>query len=232
MTPEIAATLHRDGAVLLRGAFPKPRLAAIRDAAAACFAAIDSAEFPADRYRFSAFSHSLQISALLECGLSAEDLLTPLAVDGLNRLWEGMACNLEESWVRQRFAPQSAPPYYQPNRWHQDGGLGVPFPPEPGPPISMRRMLTCWLPLDACGAEAPGLELVRVPLDFLLHFTELDDETLRRRFAPEAFWAPALEPGDGLLFLDGTLHRTFVQPHMRRDRLSVEYRFFPPHFTT
>ena len=88
----------------------------------------------------------------------------------------------------------------------------------------MARLLTCWIPLQACGVDAPGLEFVRRPLDNLLHYSELDDAELRRRFEPEEFWAPALELGDGLVFLNGTLHRTYESPAMSRDRLSVEYR--------
>jgi len=49
---------------------------------------------------------------------------------------------------------------------------------------------------------------------------------LRRRFSSEEFWIPELNAGDGLLFLNGTLHRTHVHPEMRHDRLSVEYRYY------
>ena len=91
----------------------------------------------------------------------------------------------------------------------------------------MTPLLTCWIPLEACGVGRPGLEFVRRRLEALLHYSELNDETLRQRFAPEEFWAPALELGDGLVFLNGTLHRTHVSPAMRKDRLSVEYRLFP-----
>jgi hypothetical protein len=59
-----------------------------------------------------------------------------------------------------------------------------------------------------------------------VHFTELGDLALRQRFAPQEFWVPALELGDGLVFLNDVLHRTCVRPGMRRDRLSVEYRIF------
>ena len=91
----------------------------------------------------------------------------------------------------------------------------------------MTRMVTCWIPLDDCGRDRPGLEFVRGRLDSLLHYTELDDQRLRRRFAPESFWAPELRVGDALVFLDACLHRTYVRPEMTEDRLSVEYRFFP-----
>jgi hypothetical protein len=41
------------------------------------------------------------------------------------------------------------------------------------------------------------------------------------------FWAPELEFGDGLVFLDHVLHRTCANEKMRGNRLSVEYRLFP-----
>jgi hypothetical protein len=71
------------------------------------------------------------------------------------------------------------------------------------------------------------LEFIRRPQGSLLHFTELEDAALRRRFQPQEFCAPDLESGDGLVFLNGTLHRTYSRPEMRQNRLSVEYRIFP-----
>ena len=91
----------------------------------------------------------------------------------------------------------------------------------------MTRLLTCWLPLNPCGADSPGLEFIRRRQDTLLHFTEIIDNNLRQRFEPGEFWAPALELGDVLVFLNGTLHRTHLQPTMEHDRLSIEYRLFP-----
>jgi hypothetical protein len=71
------------------------------------------------------------------------------------------------------------------------------------------------------------LEFIRSRPQALLHFTELDDATLRQRFRAEDFWAPPLELGDGLVFLNSTLHRTHALPEMRQNRLSIEYRIFP-----
>jgi hypothetical protein len=137
-------------------------------------------------------------------------------------------CSQEQSWVRKKLAPHPVPtPGYQLQNWHQDGALGVRFPPQPGPPVPMTQLLTCWIPLNACGVDSPGLEFVRRRQPSLLHFTELDDSALRQRFSAEEFWAPALELGDGLVFRNGILHRTHVRPEMRRDRVSVEYRIFP-----
>jgi hypothetical protein len=71
------------------------------------------------------------------------------------------------------------------------------------------------------------LEFIRRRPAGLLHFTELDDSALRLRFPSQEFWAPALEFGDGLVFLNSVLHRTFSCDEMRNNRLSVEYRIFP-----
>lgn len=89
----------------------------------------------------------------------------------------------------------------------------------------MTQVLTCWVPLQDCTGDRPGLEFIRQPLDALLHYTELADPDLRRRFPSERFWAPELKSGDAILFLPGTLHRTHVLPAMRHNRLSLEYRF-------
>jgi hypothetical protein len=91
----------------------------------------------------------------------------------------------------------------------------------------MTELLTCWIPLNRCGADSPGLEFVRRRQPALLHFTELDHPALRLRFSPQEFWAPTLEFGDGLIFLNDILHRTYVGPDMGHNRVSVEYRLTP-----
>jgi len=161
-----------------------------------------------------------------------QELLTPLSAPGLESLFsEAMGrewtCKVEQSWVRKKFAPVRAPASeYHPQGWHQDGALGVQFPAETGKVIPMTELLTCWIPLSRCGYDSPGLEFVRGRQAALLHFTELDDSALRQRFSAGEFWAPELELGDGLVFLNSVLHRTYTRPEMRHDRLSVEYRIF------
>jgi len=224
--------------VVLPSAIPPEILTRLRCAAERCFAAVDPVRqvlvSPSGvSYRFSPFSHSVILNALLEFGIdSPEDLVAPLSIEGLSELLadameEPVTCRLEESWVRKRFAPRNARSPYQPNVWHQDGGLGVAFGPEPDPALPMTRLLTCWLPLQSCGRNSPGLEFVRRGPESLLHYTELDDARLRQRFSPDQFWAPELLFGDVVVFLARSLHRTWVTPDMEEDRLSVEYRFFP-----
>jgi hypothetical protein len=225
--------LCEQGIALLRGVFAKGPLNRLKEATGRCFQAIGTEGSLPERYRFNRSSHSFLLTALLDFGYDgAEELTAPLATPGLEQLFlETMGpewtCKMEQSWVRKKFAPLPTPATgYHLQDWHQDGALGVRFPLESGPVIPMTELLTCWIPLNACGADSPGLEFVRRPQPALLHFTELGDSALRKRFSPAEFWAPTLEFGDGVVFLNNVLHRTYVRPGMRRDRLSVEYRIF------
>ena len=209
-------------------------LARLRGAASRCFEAIEVGSTVPAHYRFTPQAHSVQLTALLDFGIeSKEALMTPLCVDGLSEMFAGLVggrwrCRLEHSWARMKFAPRNAPGAgYQIQDWHQDGALGARFPLEPGPVTPATNLATCWIPLNACGRESPGLEFIRKTQPSLLHFTELDDAVLRQRFDPAAFWAPQLEFGDGLVFRNDILHRTHVDGEMRGDRMSVEYRIFP-----
>lgn len=221
------------GVLLLRDAFSIETLAALKQAATRCFDAIGAGDSIPEQYQFSPFSHSVLLAALSDFGCTAEQLLAPLSAPGLDELFSqalggAWICERKHSWVRRKFAPSQEPsPRYQPHGWHQDGGLGAKFPLEPGPVIPMTKLVTCWIPLSRCGLDSPALEFVRCPQPALLHFTDLDDSALRQRFPPELFWAPPLEFGDGLVFLNSVLHRTYTHAGMSQDRLSVEYRVFP-----
>jgi Phytanoyl-CoA dioxygenase (PhyH) len=235
-----AAELRESGVALLRGAFAADVLTGFREAAVRCFEAVGAERPLPEHYRFNRFPHSVLLSALSDFGFDDPDspdgpdeLMAPLSAPGLGPLFSAAlgsewVCNLEHSWVRKKFAPLQAPAgEYHPQGWHQDGALGVQFPLEAGPALPMTELLTCWIPLNGCGVDSPGLEFVRCRQAGLLHFTELDDAALRQRFAAEEFWAPELEFGDVLVFLNSVLHRTYAREEMRRNRLSVEYRIFP-----
>jgi hypothetical protein len=218
---------------LLRDVFAKDSLNRLKEAAERCFEQIDRGDSIPDRYRFNRFSHSLLLRALMDFGCGGEEeLLAPLAAPGLATLLSAAmgrpwTCNMEQSWVRKKFAPGHAPARgYHPQGWHQDGALGVRFHAQSDPAPPMTELLTCWIPLNPCGKDSPGLEFVRLPQPALLHFTELDDAALRLRFPSHQFWAPALELGDGLVFLNSVLHRTYTHPEMQFNRLSIEYRIF------
>lgn len=228
-----AIQLREQGVVLLRDVFDRGSLTQLKTAAGLFFEAIGTEGSLPERYRYNRFSNSVLLTALADFGCGSwEALRAPLSAAALQSVFAeagpGWTCNMEQSWVRKKFSPRLAPHSgYQLQGWHQDGALGVSFPAEPGQVVPMTELLTCWIPLDRCGEDSPGLEFVRRRQPALLHFTELDDSALRRRFSPHEFWAPSLEVGDGLIFLNDILHRTYVHSEMGQNRISVEYRMMP-----
>ncbi len=231
---DLSVQLREQGIVLLRDVFRTDSLTRLKESADRFFQGIGLEGSLPEHYRYNRFSNSALLTALMDFGGGGpEELWAPLSAPGLGRLFSeamgaGWSCNREQSWVRKKLAPRGAAPCsYHLQGWHQDGALGVRFPVEPGPMVPMTELLTCWIPLNPCGVDSPGLEFVRRRQPALLHFTELDDSALRRRFSAEEFWAPALEFGDGLIFRNDILHRTSVCEEMGRDRLSVEYRIMP-----
>jgi len=139
------------------------------------------------------------------------------------------AWDLDRSWVRRQYAPGRYPRWHAPHAWHQDGALGFDFAQAStsGAPAAVPiEMVTCWIALNACGADSPGLEFVTRNLDRLLQPAELDEQYVRQSFSPGDFWHPALQAGDALLFRGGVPHRTYVTPGMTADRTSIELRFF------
>jgi hypothetical protein len=91
-----------------------------------------------------------------------------------------------------------------------------------------------WVPLTACGRRAPGLELVAQRIDHIAetvpatdqyHGLEISQALVRERFGNERILAPEMVPGDALILLATTIHRTYVTPDMSETRTSLELRF-------
>ena len=136
-TDDPSVELREQGVVLLNDVFARDSLTRLQDAATRCFQAITTETSAPERYRFNHFSHSVLLTALLDFGCdTAEELVAPLSAPGLDRLisdamGSAWTCNMEQSWVRKKFAPVQAPTSgYRLHSWHQDGALGVRFPPE------------------------------------------------------------------------------------------------------
>jgi hypothetical protein len=235
--------LTQQGASLVRAAFPGALVTQWREIADRQYARIASVEqsegiegvqrllSPGQYYLPNVSSVSLR-------GVYAEpgwqNILEAVAQGSLRTLIEQelggpSVCNLERAWVRRQYAIHRRPSGHAPHGWHQDGGLRYPFDPtgeQPPATDGLLRMITCWLPLTSCGNQAPGLEFVLERLDSLQSPATLTDAGLRARYPSDRFWAPELEPGDAVIFLGGTLHRTQVEPQMQSDRTSIELRFF------
>jgi len=104
------------------------------------------------------------------------------------------------------------------------------------------RVLNCWMTLDpGAGRDAPGLEVVRNSCrpdfprkDFGLRsenaaydFITIDRDRIVEEYG-ESFLAPEFELGDGLVFSENVIHRTYVTQGMSRPRINFEFRVFAP----
>ena len=104
----------------------------------------------------------------------------------------------------------------------------------------MPRVLNCWIPLDdKAGSECPGLEVVRNVCrpdfprkDFGLRsenaaydFITIDRDAILSEYG-DNFLAPEFELGDGLVFSENVIHRTYVTPQMKKPRINFELRIF------
>ena len=108
--------------------------------------------------------------------------------------------------------------------------------------VRVPRVLNCWMPLNpGAGVTSPGLEVVRSPCrpdfprkDFGLRsenaaydFITIDRDRIVEEYG-ENFLAPAFEVGDGLVFSENVIHRTYVTPEMTQPRSNFEFRVFSP----
>lgn len=239
---ELCSSLDQAGFVLLRGVFATEMVEEFAGVAEECFRELEAIR---TRHGAEAVARSLPpgqkylpaASSFTFDAIFQEDrrrqVLGALATRPLRPLIETVlggpcACDLDQAWVRRQYAPGHYPPGHAPHGWHQDGALGFDFTAvggtEPGSE-ALLRLVTCWVPLTPCGSEAPGLEFLARRWERLRPVAGLREEQLRVEFPPEEFHRPVLQPGDGLVFLGDTLHRTHVTPEMRRDRTSLEFRF-------
>ena len=98
------------------------------------------------------------------------------------------------------------------------------------------RSINIWLSLTGAGIDAPGLELLPHNIGTFERAggpgSVLPYEVLCRsvydKYGEDAFWRPAFEPGDAMIFNERCLHRTHVTSAMSRDRYALETWFFAP----
>lgn len=179
---------------------------------------------------FNPHSSSLRARAIpsLDSGAIAERLLAgEVGTASHARLGADLALDLDQCWVRRQYAPARWPPGHAPHSWHQDGALGFDFLGAASREGALLSMVTCWIALTACGADAPGIEFAGDDTADLLPPAALSDAAVRTRHPERELLRPILAPGDALVFGGGVLHHTHVAATMSHDRTSLELRFFP-----
>jgi hypothetical protein len=114
--------------------------------------------------------------------------------------------------------------------WHQDGSfLG-----------SDVRTMNVWLTLSKCGADhpAPGMEVVPrrveaiLPADDNLAPSSISADLVHEVAGDTPVIRPEFDPGDGMIFDERFLHRTYLNADMTDDRYAVECWFFAPSHDT
>jgi hypothetical protein len=107
--------------------------------------------------------------------------------------------------------------------WHADAQYHSPN----------RFTLNFWVPLDECGVDAPGLELIPLSLSASREVLNYPQRMLVPERLPDALAAaglldksikPEMRVGDVLVFSNWTIHQTHVTPNMTGDRASFELR--------
>lgn len=109
-----------------------------------------------------------------------------------------------------------------------------------------RYSVTVWIPLDPCGRDAPGLEVViadhhdvrryagfeasrAAPPDRKWnwhHYRDgaFDDAELRRHYGPDRWRAPEFDIGDLMVFSNWAIHGSYRTPAMTKRRSAIQLR--------
>jgi hypothetical protein len=96
--------------------------------------------------------------------------------------------------------------------------------------------MNVWVALSPCGGDrpTPGLELVPRRFDDILSTDggvvahSVDPAVIERVAGDTPPVRPEFEPGDGLLFDERFLHRTYLPPDMTEARFALECWLFAP----
>lgn len=247
--PEAADLLRQQGAVRLRGVVPPWLIASLRDIADGLYASLTTEEIPTAGVRFVSSVSSFAIgewpaNATLHWQRLEDWIRQSGLAEWLHRGFEAekgttapLLLNRDQCWFRRQYAPAQKPAGHHPHFWHQDGALHF----QRRRDQSLLAMRTVWCPLQTCGDEAPGLEIVLGRNDRRFEISELVSDAVDQRLARlqheargtiaptdgvETRWIPTLDAGDALVLTGDALHRTSVRPEMTQTRTSFEMRFF------
>jgi ectoine hydroxylase-related dioxygenase (phytanoyl-CoA dioxygenase family) len=238
-------TLQEQGVVVLKNIFNFEQLSKLIQATEQCFESIEilskekgihqvKNHLPTN-YNFLPHVTSLNICALddYDNSVITETLnlieSSPIREIISKIMGENSKLDLNQSWLRKQYAPANYHDLHHPHAWHQDGSLGLQFPltsAQKYVDIPLNNLITCWLPLTDCGVDSPSLQFIAQRLEQPLHFNYLHEGILTEMFRMQDFYTPELAIGDAVIFLKGTLHKTYTNPAMTNNRISIEFRFF------
>ena len=107
-------------------------------------------------------------------------------------------------------------------------------------PKGVSGVINFWTPFVNAGVDAPGVEVVPVrfkkllptrPMPLIPENESFDKIHITRESVIEmcdgkedVFWHPEVRKGDTLVFMEDTIHRTYITPDMPHERQSIEIR--------
>jgi hypothetical protein len=93
------------------------------------------------------------------------------------------------------------------------------------------RAVNLWMALSPCGRSAPAIEFIPVGLDEVLETDRaycVNEDRAAAATGGRPAVQPEFAPGDGVLFNELVLHRTYQHDQMDEVRFNVEAWFFAP----
>jgi hypothetical protein len=135
--------------------------------------------------------------------------------------WNQLESNMRRQQAKQ---PHLLIPFHQDGPFQKNGN----FP-----------QINIWMPLVACGLEAPSLEVAPIGLKNLWPVIQTEAEAESKYYAhyalntesvlagiggPNKLWHPQLWPGDVLVMDPYLIHRTYATAEMSQPRYSIELR--------
>ena len=220
----VAETLRMQGVVVLRGALDSKAVVDLGSAARNAFAAMD-----ATRDRLSADDQ--RILDRMEMPVSNPKDAFRLRLDNYHILDSARLRNV----LHTVFGPflWLYPPMIRRQNPNAESAF-LPYHQDRAYTAHYQRFYTCWIPLTACGDDAPGLEVLcgRVEDDLShesigLWESGIPTERLSRILAERSSYTPSLTPGDVIVFSEHTLHRTQGTAKMSQVRISIDFRAVP-----
>lgn len=230
---EIAQAFDRFGVVVVRRGLDPTVLAILLEEVRAEYARRDAqllaGLLPPDKQQTHTRFRAIGVGEMTVNGLPAHQLLVTPLVLAVATLVLRKAPGIAFSSFRCARIDQEnlVLPY------HQDSRIISKMAPQLGP---KPPLVNLWVPLQDCGIDCPGLEVVNCATDGLMPVvdsadnfyaslgTEIAPEVVERAFGPRDLWHPPCAAGDLLLFKGTIVHRTHVTPTMTRERISVDIR--------
>jgi hypothetical protein len=227
-TPEsLRAAYVRHGCAVVRGAIDLEKIARVREVTVEAYARTRATHM-----------HDKDIAEASGGRVSGFDLIAhPLLTRFLDLVFVGQRYRREDATSRRIGARASNEDWQAPLELHVDSFFH-----------EFWFTVNFWVPFDACGVEAPGLQLLPIDYRSTRRYTGfsrqpiypkredfensryfptevLSVERIERDFGAGSLFRPAMQPGDVIIASNWIVHGSYETAAMSKGRSSIELRF-------